>query len=116
MCLPSRMTIGQVLETTMGKYGALSGQYIDATPFDDQYNVDNFGNLLFQMGFCPSGKEVMYDGITGQKIKSKIFIGPTFYQRLKHLVSDKIHARAEGPINLLTHQPKVCFFFIFRNI
>lgn len=103
---PSRMTIGQILEAALGKYGAISGTFIDATPFDDQYDVDTVGESLLSVGFCPSGKEVFYDGITGEKIENKIFVGPTYYQRLKHLVSDKIHARAEGPINLLTHQPK----------
>ncbi len=104
-CMPSRMTIGQILECVLAKYGASSGQFIDGTPFEKQYDMDSLDQLLLQKGFCGSGKEIMYNGRTGQQILTKIFVGPTYYERLKHMVSDKMHARATGPVNRLTQQP-----------
>lgn len=105
-CLPSRMTIGQILECFLGKYGAITGQYIDATPFEKKYgDMNEIDKLLIKNGFDGSGKEILFNGENGQQIEAKIFIGPTYYQRLKHLVSDKIHARPQGPVNRLTQQP-----------
>ena len=103
-CIPSRMTIGQLLECLLGKAGALGGHYTDATPFNE-YNVEEIMDVLESNGFNKHGYETMYCGMTGKKLKSKIFIGPTYYMRLKHLVQDKIHARAKGPRILLTRQP-----------
>ena len=99
------MTVGQVLESILGKYGASIGTFIDGTPFEKNYDMDNLGPLLESVGFSASGKELMYSGETGEQILNKIFIGPTYYQRLKHMVSDKIHSRAQGPVNRLTRQP-----------
>lgn len=102
--IPSRMTCGQLIEMVLSKVGALEGKYIDGTPFE-KLEIDEIGSLLEDVGFDKSGNEVMYNGETGEKIKSKIFIGPCYYQRLKHLVHDKMHARARGPVNNLTKQP-----------
>ena len=102
--VPSRMTIGQLLECLLGKVSALKGQIADATPFNE-YNIDQLTEILKKYGFDENGYEDLYCGMTGKKIKSKIFIGPTFYMRLKHLVQDKIHSRARGPSQVLTRQP-----------
>ena len=101
--IPSRMTIGQLIECAFGKVGLLSGCELDATPFK-KTNVENIGEVLEKLGFKANGTEVMYNGKTGEQIKANIFIGPTFYYRLKHLVSDKIHSRAQGPYASLTRQ------------
>jgi len=98
------MTVGQLSECLLGKVGALNGHFTDATPFSN-YDTDETIELLKQNGFQEHGFETLYCGMTGKKIKSKIFIGPTFYMRLKHLVSDKIHSRAKGPRQILTRQP-----------
>lgn len=103
-CIPSRMTIAQLIECIMGKIGSTKGKYFDGTPFE-KVNIDNLMNELDDLGFENKGYETLYNGETGDKIKSKIFIGPTFYQRLKHMVKDKIHARARGPNQILTRQP-----------
>ena len=102
--VPSRMTIGQLLECVLGKVSALRGHYSDATPFND-YSIDDATHILKQYGFNEHGFEDLYCGMTGKKIRSKIFIGPTFYMRLKHLVQDKIHSRSKGPRQVLTRQP-----------
>lgn len=102
--VPSRMTIGQLLECLIGKVSSLKGQISDATPFNE-YNIDQLTEILKKYGFDENGYEDLYCGMTGKKIKSKIFIGPTFYMRLKHLVQDKIHSRARGPSQVLTRQP-----------
>jgi len=104
-CLPSRMTIGQLLECVLGKVGSTNAELIDGTPFQNNINTNEIDHLLINSGFSGSGKEIMYNAETGQQLLAKIFIGPTYYQRLKHLVSDKIHARAQGPTNNLTQQP-----------
>lgn len=105
--IPSRMTIAQLLECVLGKSGALQGRCSDATAFSPN-SVDVASTVcdrLEQCGFDRDGNEVMYNGMTGEQIKARIFIGPTYYQRLKHLVSDKMHARAEGDVQILTNQP-----------
>jgi DNA-directed RNA polymerase beta subunit/intein/homing endonuclease len=102
--IPSRMTVGQLLECVLGKVSSLGGYYSDATPFN-KYNIQEAMDILKQHGFQEHGFEELYCGMTGKKIRSKIFIGPTFYMRLKHLVQDKIHARARGPRQILTRQP-----------
>lgn len=102
--IPSRQTIGQLLEALVGKVAALEGFEGDGTAFED-YDLEKVENRLKELGYDPKGYEELYNGMTGEKLKIKIFFGPTFYQRLKHQVEDKIHARARGPRTLLTRQP-----------
>ncbi|KAJ1460650.1 hypothetical protein M885DRAFT_508737 [Pelagophyceae sp. CCMP2097] len=102
--IPSRMTVGHLVECLQSKVGALTGKEGDATPFTD-VSVDQIASLLHDLGFQRHGNEVMYSGHTGRPFTAKIFLGPTFYQRLKHLVDDKIHARSRGPVTMLTRQP-----------
>jgi hypothetical protein len=87
---PSRETVGQLLETICGKYAAATGKLFDGTPFDD-YDVYKIPDLLKKIGYHPYGIETMYNGMTGQKMKAQIFIGPVYYMRLKHMVNDKMH-------------------------
>ncbi|MEM1618229.1 MAG: DNA-directed RNA polymerase subunit B [Desulfurococcaceae archaeon] len=102
---PSRMTVGQLLESIAGKAAALQGEFIDATPFYENKSIDNFRLILKRHGYMPTGEEVMYDGRTGEKLESPVFIGIVYYQKLHHMVADKIHARARGPVQILTRQP-----------
>ena len=103
-CIPSRMTIGHLIECLLGKVSALAGTEGDATPFSD-LTVEEVSRQLLTLGFQPRGLEVMYNGQTGRKLEAQIFIGPTYYQRLRHMVDDKIHARARGPVQIMTRQP-----------
>ncbi len=102
--LPSRMTIGQLIESIAGKVGALTGELVDGTPFYGE-KVENLQKKLLLLGFPMDGTEPMYDGRTGELILTPVFIGIVYYQRLHHMVADKIHARARGPVQLLTRQP-----------
>jgi DNA-directed RNA polymerase subunit B' len=102
--IPSRMTVGFLLETLGAKAGSLGGHIIDATPFDGN-NGKEFGQELAKYGFKPDGKEALYNGATGERIESQIFTGIMYYQKLKYLVSTKIRARARGPVQILTRQP-----------
>lgn len=102
--IPSRMTAGHLLETLGGKAGAIGGMLMDATAFSGN-TEEQFKAILKKNGFNEFGEEVLYDGLTGRKIKTKIFIGNVYYQRLHHLVSNKMHVRSRGPVQLLTHQP-----------
>ncbi len=102
--IPSRMTIGQMLELMCGKLAALSGDNISSPPFSP-VSEKSIRESLKKLGFRDDGKETMYDGRTGKKFESQIFIGNCFYQKLDHLVSNKIHARSRGPVTLLTKQP-----------
>jgi DNA-directed RNA polymerase II subunit RPB2 len=102
--VPSRMTIGHLVECLLGKVGLLAGQEGDGTPFT-QVTVQEIMTRLHQLGFQKQGNEVMFHGHTGLKIPAQIFLGPTYYQRLKHMVEDKIHSRARGPMQMLTRQP-----------
>ncbi len=102
--VPSRMTVGHILELLGAKAGSLAYKLVNATAFEKP-NVEWMRKVLKAYGFRPDGKEVLYNGITGEKIESEIFIGPIYYQRLKHLVSLKMHARARGPVQILTRQP-----------
>ena len=102
--IPSRMTIAQLIECILGKTATIMGGYGDGTPFNNT-SVDKIMDLLEKNNFEGSGNEVLYNGFTGKQMSSKIFIGPTYYQRLKHMVEDKIHSRATGPMVLLTRQP-----------
>lgn len=103
--VPSRMTIGQLIECVLAKVAALTGTEGDATPFSP-HSIDDVSNLLRELGFQRHGHERLYSGFTGQPLSTLVFIGPTFYQRLKHMVDDKIHARSRGPNTLLTRQPR----------
>jgi hypothetical protein len=102
--IPSRMTVGQLMESLMGKLGALEGFDVDGTPFEE-YDLDIVEKRLIELGYDPKGYEELINGQTGEKLKSKIFYGVTYYQRLKHMVEDKIHGRSRGTRTLLTHQP-----------
>ncbi|MET1159976.1 MAG: DNA-directed RNA polymerase subunit B [Thermoprotei archaeon] len=101
---PSRMTVGQLLESIAGKAAALEGRFVNATPFYKE-PIENLMLVLKKHGYLPTGEEVMYDGRTGELIKTSIFIGIVYYQKLHHMVADKIHARATGPVQILTRQP-----------
>ncbi|EPS65990.1 hypothetical protein M569_08783, partial [Genlisea aurea] len=102
--IPSRMTIGQLIECVMGKVAAHMGREGDATPFTD-VTVDNISRALHRCGYQMRGFETMYNGHTGRRLPAMIFLGPTYYQRLKHMVDDKIHSRGRGPVQILTRQP-----------
>lgn len=102
--IPSRMTIAHLIECQLSKVASLRGFEGDATPFTD-VTVDSVSQLLRQSGYQSRGFEVMYNGYTGKKLVAQVFLGPTYYQRLRHMVDDKIHARARGPVQILTRQP-----------
>lgn len=102
--IPSRMTIAHLIECQLSKVSALKGFEGDATPFTD-VTVDSVSSLLRENGYHSRGFEVMHNGHTGRKLVAQVFLGPTYYQRLRHMVDDKIHARARGPVQILTRQP-----------
>lgn len=102
--IPSRMTVGHLIECLFSKVATFKGVEGDGTPFTE-VTVDKLGKMLHAIGYQRSGNEVMYNGHTGRKLEAQIFLGPTYYQRLKHMVDDKIHSRARGPVALLTRQP-----------
>ncbi|TRM73035.1 DNA-directed RNA polymerase subunit B, partial [Sulfolobus sp. A20-N-F8] len=102
--LPSRMTLGQIMEGIAGKYASLSGKVVDATPFY-KTPIESLQKELIKYGYLPDSTEVVYDGRTGQKLLSRIYFGVVYYQKLHHMVADKIHARARGPVQILTRQP-----------
>lgn len=102
--IPSRMTIGHLVECLLSKVATLIGNEGDATPFTD-LTVEGVSTFLRQKGYQSRGLEVMYHGHTGRKLQAQVYLGPTYYQRLKHMVDDKIHSRARGPVQILTRQP-----------
>lgn len=106
-CIPSRMTINQLMECILGKACSIKGEFGNATPFCSTSTnvVDTLCDNLESCGYERHGLERMFNPYTGELIESKIFIGPTYYQRLKHMVSDKMRSRAKGNVTMLTRQP-----------
>jgi len=103
--IPSRMTIAQLMECVLGKVACVEGNIQDCTPYND-LSVEEICNKLESYGMEKHSNEIMYDGYSGKQMNTTIFIGPTYYQRLKHIVCDKIHSRSSnGPIVFLTRQP-----------
>jgi hypothetical protein len=104
--LPSRMTIGQIIESLFGKVCTSYGAYGDCTAFQVKGpNYSTYAPLLVKSGFHSSGNQILYNGMSGQQLEADIYIGPTYYMRLKHMVKDKINYRARGPNTALTRQP-----------
>jgi len=104
-CIPSRMTIAQLMETLLGKVGCEVGALGDGTPFGN-CTVDGLAKLLRDdLGMEPYSNEILYNGFTGRQMETNIFVGPVFYQRLRHCSADKLHSRASGPLVMLTRQP-----------
>lgn len=102
--IPSRMTLGQILETVLGKTSSYLNTILQYAPFSHD-NLDSLSYILEKLKFDRYGNEILYSGRTGQQLKTNIFIGPTYYQRLTHQVSDKFYSRDEGSKTVLSHQP-----------
>jgi DNA-directed RNA polymerase II subunit RPB2 len=102
--VPSRMTIAQLMENIFGKICVQRGTLGDGTPYS-HLKVEDLKKHMMDLGYHPYGNEILYNGQTGEMMQAEIFMGPTFYQRLKHMVIDKQHSRARGPIVSLTRQP-----------
>ena len=104
--IPSRMTIAQLMETLLGRLGCELGFLGDGSPFNTNMTTARLSDILQnQCGLEPHSNETLYCGYTGKQMQTSIFMGPCFYQRLKHMVKDKIHSRATGPLVMLTRQP-----------
>ena len=101
---PSRMTVGMMMESITGKAAAIRGKKVDASAFVGE-KMDDVKGVMKDAGFEYSGKEIMYDGKTGKQFPVEVFIGVVYYQKLHHMVADKIHARARGQVQMLTKQP-----------
>ncbi|TMI30747.1 DNA-directed RNA polymerase subunit B [Candidatus Bathyarchaeota archaeon] len=102
--IPSRMTIGQFVETLGGKVASQMGEIVDGTAFEN-IGPSALGDVLEKLGFEKSGRESLYNGITGEKLAADLFIGVVYYQKLHQTVADKMHARARGQVQMLTRQP-----------
>jgi len=104
--IPTRMTIGQLVESITGKACAIYGGFGDCTAFNNKGSkIGVFGEMLTKQGFHSNGNEILYNGMTGEQLETEIFMGPTYYMRLKHMVKDKVNYRALGPRTALTKQP-----------
>lgn len=103
--IPSRMTVAQLIETLLGKVCCIQGTEGDGTPFNGT-RVEEIGAHLAAAGFESRGNERMFNGITGEPLETTVFFGPTAYQKLRHCVADKVHARARGSMTLITRQPR----------
>jgi DNA-directed RNA polymerase II subunit RPB2 len=105
-CIPSRMTIAQLMETLLGKVCCEVGALGDGTPFNEKMTVEGLAAMLRDgLGMEPYGNEILYNGFSGRQMNTNIFVGPVFYQRLRHCSADKLHSRASGPLVMLTRQP-----------
>jgi len=102
--MPSRMTVGQFVEAIAGKLAAMMGTQIDGTPFSND-DPANLQEALLKFGLNYTGREVFYNGISGEKMEAAVFTGLVYYQKLHHMVADKMHARARGQVQMLTRQP-----------
>ena len=103
--IPTRMTIGQLIESLMGKACVLHGGFGNCTAYTNNGTKhESFGSILTEYGYHSSGTEILYNGMTGEQVKSDIYIGPTYYMRLKQMVKDKINYRSQGPRTQLTRQ------------
>jgi len=102
--IPSRMTVSHLIEMVGGKVGALSGRFIDGTTFEAEPE-EALRKELLSAGFRENGQETFYSGTTGERLHARIFVGDIYYMKLKHMVANKLHSRARGPIQLLTRQP-----------
>jgi DNA-directed RNA polymerase subunit B len=102
--IPSRMTVGQFVESIAGKVAAMMGVPIDGTPFSNDEPSTLQENLL-KLGLDYNGREVFYNGVSGKKLEADVFTGVVYYQKLHHMVADKMHARARGQVQMLTRQP-----------
>ena len=101
---PSRMTVGMMMESITGKAAAIRGKKVDASAFVGE-KMEDVKDVMEDAGFKYSGKEIMYDGRTGKQFPVEVFLGVVYYQKLHHMVADKIHARARGQVQMLTKQP-----------
>lgn len=104
-CIPSRMTIAQLMETLLGKMGCELGCLGDGSPFND-VTLEGITKIMRDnLGMEPHGNEILYNGFTGRQMETSIFMGPCYYQRLRHCSADKMHSRSSGPLVMLTRQP-----------